>query len=224
MKDRQTDLSGQQAHIPVISPLLHWLAMPALVCLRSSFGYLYLRPKSIFLSFSFAFTLLFIVAWNEPALWAGFALPVCFAFAVSILYVLHLFTAVRKQVGGGAEHDTFSGNSHLGRIMSAFSPTRREDLELHLHLWIEPLLVLAAAFRVRVILREHFLATWLTIMAGALFAKELRNYWSEIRKKKRKGDMHSDTEEEADEHLEKPEPEMQRGVRKPKRKRSGSAN
>src|SRR5579871_4653038 len=120
MKDSQSDLSGQQAHIPVISPILHWVAMPALVCLRSGFGYLYLRPKSIFLSFSLAFTLLFIVAWNEPGIWGAFALPVTFAFVASLLYCIHLAIAVKQQVADDAEHDTYSGKSHLLRGVSTF--------------------------------------------------------------------------------------------------------
>jgi hypothetical protein len=221
MKDSQSDLSGQQAHIPVISPILHWVAMPALVCLRSGFGYLYLRPKSIFLSFSLAFTLLFIVAWNEPDIWATFALPVSFAFVASILYVTHLVIAVREQVADDAEHDTYSGRSHLLRAASIFRIEPSDRLEMHAHVWIEPLIVLIAAGFVR-LADQHLMSDWLALIALCLVAKEARNYWSEIRKRKRKADLHSDTEDDAEDHLEKPVQGPPKGTRKPKRKHTRS--
>ncbi len=132
MKDRQPDLVSQPGYIPVIGQLLHWLAMPAAVCLRSSFGYLFLRPRSIFLSFSLAFTLLFIVAWNEPGLWRNYAGVCSFALAVSWLYVFHLVAAVSKQINESAEHDLYSGVSHALRIVRALgSSVQQKPRNLH---------------------------------------------------------------------------------------------
>ena len=48
MKDAQIKRKAESAHIPVISPVLHVMVMPVLVLLRHDFGYLFLRPKSIF--------------------------------------------------------------------------------------------------------------------------------------------------------------------------------
>jgi len=222
MKDRQSDVSGQQAHIPFISPLLHWLAMPGVVCLRSSFGYLYLRPKSVFLACSFTLTVFFVIAWNEPAIWESFAIPLTFAFAASCLYVLHLAAAVITQASKTAEHDTYSGRSHLMRAALIFSPEANERFEMHLHIWLEPAILLIAAIIVKFWSGQAMLPVWLAVIALSLSAKEIRNYWSEIRKQKRKTDMLGDTEDDAEDLSDRPEVEAPKATRKPKQKHTRS--
>jgi len=217
MKDRQSDVSGQQAHIPFISPILHWLAMPGVVFLRSSFGYLYLRPKSVFLACSFTFTIFFIIAWNEPELWARAGAPMTFAFAASGLYVVHLMAAVRAQASRSGEHDTYSGKSHLLRLAQAISGEANTRFEMHLHLWIEPLIVLVAAVILKLSTGQLVFPLWLATIAFSLSAKEVRNYWSEIRKEKRKTDMLGDTKDDAEDLSDRPKPEAPKGTRKPKR-------
>src|SRR5258708_3262519 len=165
MKERQPDLGSQPGYIPVIGQLLHWIAMPAAVCLRSSFGYLFLRPRSIFLSFSLAFTLLFIVAWNEPALWRNYAAVCSFAFAVSCLYVMNLLTAFGKQVAETAEHDLYSGRSHVLRIVLGLGMPYSKSLEIYIKLWTEPAIFLVAAVATRLIARNGILSTWLAVIA-----------------------------------------------------------
>lgn len=218
MKDRQSDVSGQQAHIPFISPLLHWLAMPGVVWLRHSFGYLYLRPKSVFLASCITSTILFAIAWQEPALWMPAGIPLIFAVATSFFYVVHLCLAVIAQTSNTGEHDTYSGKSYLTRVARAFGAETAERFEMHLHLWIEPAILLLAAATIKITTGRAALPTWLTVIALALSAKELRNYWSEIRKHKRKADMLSETKDDAEDLSERPEVEAPKPTRKPRQK------
>jgi hypothetical protein len=218
MKDRQPDLVAQPGYIPVIGQLLHWIAMPAALCLRSSFGYLFLRPRSIFLSFSLAFTLLFIVAWNEPALWRNYAPACSFAFAVSCLYVLNLLAAFGKQVAETAGHDLYSGRSHVLRIARGLGIPYSASLEISIKLWIEPAIVLFAAGAARVIGRDAILANWLTAIAVCLWANEFRVYWYHLRRKKRQADLMADTKDEAEDHQDKPDVAPPKATKRPKQK------
>ena len=218
MKDRQPDLVSQPGYIPVIGQLLHWLAMPAAVCLRSSFGYLFLRPRSIFLSFSLAFTLLFIVAWNEPALWRNYGGVCSFAFAVSWLYVFQLIAAVSRQVNETAEHDLYSGVSHALRIARTFRIPYSRNLEVSIKLWLEPALFFAAAVVCRLVTGEGVFYYWLLVISLCLWANEFRVYWYHLRKKKRRGDLRLDTEEEAEDQQDKPDVAAPKATTKPKQK------
>jgi len=66
------------------------------------------------------------------------------------------------------------------------------------------------------------LPVWLAVIALSLSAKEIRNYWSEIRKQKRKTDMLGDTEDDAEDLSDRPEVEAPKATRKPKQKHTRS--
>ena len=57
--------------------------------------------------------------------------------------------------------------------------------------------VLVAAVAFRVLFSESYLSLWLFVTAAAMFAKEWLNYWFEVRRDKRKGQMVDEIELEA---------------------------
>ena len=72
MKDVQVPLAGGEQRIPILSPVFHCCAMTVIVFFRYSFGFEFLRPRSVFFAFSWAFVLFTVYAWNEPAVWAAY--------------------------------------------------------------------------------------------------------------------------------------------------------
>ena len=76
--------------IPVLSPALHCVAMTALVYLRTSFGYTFLRPKGIFFALSWALVLFDVAAWQEPQIWREYRAVCIFGAGAVTLYWTHL--------------------------------------------------------------------------------------------------------------------------------------
>lgn len=220
MKDKQVEPASTQSRIPVISAVLHCVSMPALVYLRSSFGYAYLGPKSVFFAFSWAFILFAIYAWNEPEIWRSYRAVWGFGVGAVALYWIHLFSAFGREFGQDSEHDTFSGRSHPLRLGALTRKGSASNLEATLHLWVEPAAILITAGALRLAAGEHRLSQWLVITAGCLWAKEIFNYWHRLRSRKRQRDIFVD----ADDGMEPPgtggpEVEMPKGTRKEKVKR-----
>ena len=197
MKDRQIALEGGEPRIPLISPALHCVAMTALVFLRSSFGYVYLRPKSVFLVFSWAFALFTIYAWNEPDVWRSYRAACLFGVAAIILYWLHLLTAVIGQWRGKGPHDRFSGISHVVPLMRRRGASPESELEKKLHLWGEPAAVLLAAAITRLFGETH-LSAWLLFVSLCFWCKEALNQWFQIRQTKRQKDIFDDASDTPD--------------------------
>lgn len=195
MKDRQVTSAGPQPRIPVISGILHWLAMPAIVLLRSRFGFAYLSPKSMFLACGWAATLFFIYAVVQPGAWLRFWAVASFAFGASVLYVIHLVSAFRRELDRKGNHDHFSGSSHLLRLPGLQDLRGREKPETMIHLWLEPFLVFVAAAVLRAFFREQLLSSWLLIVALAFWLKEFFNYWYLLRSDKKQEDIMDDAEE-----------------------------
>ena len=195
MKDRQVDQSGQQARIPLLSAALHCVAMTGIVFLRSSFGYLYLRSKSVFLVFSWAFVLFSIYAWYQPGVWRAYG-PVCvFGVAAVILYIVHLARAVVAQISKTAAHDQHSGTSHPVRLMRLLGKSPSPEFESKLHLWAEPGFILVAAGVLRFGFGEHHLSKWLFFVSVCLWLKEAINHWFTLRQRKRQEDIFDDAGE-----------------------------
>lgn len=195
MKDRQVITQGTPHSIPIISPLLHWLAMPAIVFLRSSFGYSFLSPKSVFLAFSWAALLFVIYTGIEPGAWRSNWALASFAGMASLLYILHLATAFARETQRKGKHDFYSGTSHLLRLPGFNQNRGNASFETMLHLWGEPLALFIAATALRGFLGEQRLSFWLVVVAAALWLKEFVNYWYSLRSEKKHEDIIEDAEE-----------------------------
>lgn len=184
MKDSQAkaDVPGS---IPILSPLLHHFSMPLLVFLRHSFGYAFLRSKSIFLSSIFACCLLSYIVWNEPALKSRFASLSCFLLTASALYMFHLLLSLSKNAGGRGEHDQDAGSSHLLSFLGS-SPSQKSHFLVHC--LAEPAIFILLA----VILPQSPLTTYFVFAGIALAWKELIRSWLSIRTKKRLQDSIGD--------------------------------
>ena len=105
MKDRQIQSTGAQPSVPILSPILHWLAMPAIVFLRSRFGFSFLSPKSVFFAFVWAHLLFSIYAWIEQGVWFKYWAVASFGLGAAALYLLHLMLAFSREVGRQGKHD-----------------------------------------------------------------------------------------------------------------------
>jgi hypothetical protein len=190
MKDRQVESVPMQTRIPVVSAVLHCVAMTAVVFLRSGFGYAYLRPKSIFFACSWAFALFCIYAWIEPGAWQHHA-PICiFGMASMGLYWLHLSVAFVSQLRGSATHDNDSGTPHILRIVN------HPRLQAAWVMWGEPVLLLAAALTCGLLGPAwKNLSTWFLTVSLCLGFKEFLNHWFRIRHEKIQGDNLDDAKE-----------------------------
>jgi hypothetical protein len=196
MKDIHSERSSP-GRIPILSPTVHCVAMTALVYLRSSFGFVFLRPKSVFFAFTWAFVLFDIVAWNEPGLWHQYRAVCIFGTGAAFLYWLHLSIAVSRELYRAGEHDLYSGTSHLRRLMPRGEQGSAAP-ERNLHLWGEPATVLVLAGTLRFAFAEHHLSTWLVFTAACMVCKEGMNYWFTVRRDKIKDDMIHDAKEQGD--------------------------
>ena len=219
MKDRQIQSTGAQPSVPLLSPILHWLAMPAILSLRSRFGFSFLSPKVVFLAFVWAQILFSIYAWIEQGAWIKYWAVAGFGLGAAALYLLHLLLAFSREVGRQGKHDFYSGTSHLLRL-PGFSQLRGNPRsELIVHLWIEPFLVLTAAAMLRAFFAEHRLSTWLLLVAAALWLKEFINFWYGIRSEKKHEDIIEDAEEKMPGSGAAEVPLPAAGTRKPRAKR-----
>jgi len=220
MKDAQVDQSGQFARIPFLSTALHCGAMTVLVFLRSSFGYLYLRPRSLLFGAGWTVILFTIYAANTPSVWRQYGAVCLFGVVATLFYASHLAFSMWQQTRDQGEHDQYSGTSHLSRLLKK-GGSETSKFEFHLHLWGEALLVVIVATMLRTAGVSR-LPTWLAFAAFCLFGAELTNYWLTIRRKKRQADMFADAEEVSEPAgggMDIPPP---KATRRPPRKRSGS--
>jgi hypothetical protein len=224
MKDRQIQSTGAQPSVPILSPILHWLAMPAIVFLRSRFGFSFLSPKSVFFAFVWAHLLFSIYAWIEQGVWFKYWAVASFGLGAAALYLLHLMLAFSREVGGQGKHDFYSGTSHLLRL-PGFSQLRGNPRsELMVHLWIEPFLALTSAAMLRAFFSEHRLSTWLVLVAVAMWLKEFINFWYGIRSEKKHEDILDDAEEKMPGSSSAEVPLPAAGTRKPRAKRAPNAS
>lgn len=194
MQDRQIEQTPAQARIPILSDVLHFVAMTVVVFLRSSFGYVYLRPKSVFFAFSWASLLFIYFAWHERSVWNSYWLACIYLSAAVVLYWTHLARASFSQLDGSGKHDHFSGTSHMLRLFRLLRKPVSKTTTMNLHLLGEPAAVLLAALSTRFIAADRHLSTWLFVAAPCLFLKEAQNYWSRLRQRKRQKDIFEDTE------------------------------
>jgi hypothetical protein len=185
MKDRQISRKSEGGSIPVVSPMLHLMSMPVLVVLRYQFGYLFLRPKSIFLSLIWATALYCVYSYYEPGRWKANALVSVFAVSASLAYLFHFAVSVYSQMGK-APHDQFAGRS----VFEFLGLHRRQ-----ISLWFEPILITLLALLLKLGAPANSLSTYLFLAAISLFAKESINRWFELRKVKQQTDAIDDTEE-----------------------------
>jgi hypothetical protein len=197
MKDSHGERSAP-GRIPVLSPVLHCIAMTALVYLRSSFGLTLFRPRSIFFAFSFAVGVLDYIAWNEPDIWREYRAACIFSAGAVTLYWLHFGITFFRELYRKSERDDYSGTSHALRLlrMLGFSGPKAE---MNLHLWIEPAIVLFTALALRVVFSERHLSAWLILVAPCMTLKEGLNYWTEIRRGKIAKDLNEEAEERGNE-------------------------
>lgn len=193
MKDSHGERSAP-GRIPVLSPVLHCVAMTALVYLRSSFGLTLFRPRSIFFAFSFAVGVLDYIAWHEPDIWREYRAACIFGAGAVTLYWLHFGITFFRELYRKSERDDYSGTSHALRLLRSlgFSGPKAE---MNLHLWVEPGIVLLSAVTLRVVFSERHLSTWLILVAPCMTLKEGLNYWTEIRRGKIAKDLNEEAEE-----------------------------
>ncbi len=195
MKDRQIHTAGPQPRIPIVSSVLHWLAVPAIVYLRSGFGFSFLSPKSVFLAFSWATVLFAIYTWLEEAAWQSYWALSSLGISAVILYVTHLIIAFTRETRRTGKHDFYSGTSHILRLPSLTQFRGIARIELAIQMWVEPFIVLVMATMLRGFFAEHFLSKWLLLVAIAMWGKEFINYWYQLRHRKKQEDVFSDAEE-----------------------------
>lgn len=225
MRDKQVPTPSGQPSIPVVSALLHCVSMTALVYLRSSFGFVYLRPKSIFVAFSWAFALFTVYAWNEPQAWRQYRLVCLFGLGSAALYWIHLLAAFVRELNRKGEHDQYSGKSHLVRMMGWVGKEPTSLFEMDLHLWAEPGAILFFAAVVRWIFGEPHLSSWLFFAAFCLWLKEALNYWHHLRQRKRQEDIFSETEDSVEPPTPNiPNAEPPKATRSPRVKRPRNAS
>ena len=191
MKDVQMPLAGGEQRIPILSPVFHCCAMTVLVFFRSSFGFSFLRPRSVFFVFSWAFLLFTIYAWNEPAVWSAYRPACIFGIAAAALYWTHLGFAFANEWGDDWRHDRHSGNSHILWILRLAGVPATDRLEGNIHLWAEPSLVLLCAAALRLCSEVH-LSGWLFFAAACFWCKEVLNRWFGRRYHKKQKDILDD--------------------------------
>lgn len=192
MKDRQTQAAPPPNQIPFISTVLHCVSMTVAVFLRRSFGYAYLRPRSLFFAFIWAFGLFTIYAWNEKTVWPTYGSICIFGILASALYLIHLALAFTSEFRRKGEHDHYSGTPNLRLLRQA---STQEGQALVWKLWLEPTVVILTATVLSAIQGRSPLSTWLYWAGFSLFAKELLNYWSLLRQQKRQADALDDAGE-----------------------------
>ncbi len=196
MKDQQIAATSTEPRIFLVSPVLHCVSMTSLVYLRSSFGFGYLRPKSIFFAFSWAFVLFAIYAWLDANAWREYRAALRFGIGATVLYWLHLATAFRREWSEAAAHDNFSGVSHLERLPRRPKNFEHAVGEERIRLWGEPLITIAVALFIHVAFQERHLSQWLTLTGFCLWIKEALNRWFRIRRSKRCRDILEDAEDD----------------------------
>ena len=196
--------------IPVLSPALHCVAMTALVYLRTSFGYTFLRPKGIFFALSWAFVLFDIAAWQEPQIWREYRAVCIFGAGAVTLYWTHLLLTFSSEWRKKADEDHYPGTSHTKRLARRFGfPAIAEET---LHFWIEPGTVLLVSSILRFALGERHLSAWLVFVALCMVGREAINHWTAVRREKagregmRKAEQQGETFSDDSGRPEQPKP------------------
>lgn len=198
MKDSQLPPTSAEPRIFLVSQVLHCVSMTALVYLRSNFGFGYLQPKSVFIAFSWAFTLYAIYAWVECDVWREHRAVLWFGAGTMILYWLHLFHTVHREWRGKAEHDNFAGVPSMQSIMKRFDALASARFNRQWRLWGEPTAAFVAGLCFYLIENERHLSTWLALTACCMWAKEIINLWFHIRRQKKRKDIIEDATEAFD--------------------------
>lgn len=198
MKDRQAPSKPPPLRIPILSAVLHCVSMTVIVFFRSSFGYAYLSPKSVFFAFSWAFTLFCIYAWHAPGAWPRYWLLCLSGLAAIILYVTHLITAFSRELYRTGAHDHDSGTPHALRLLRRAGKAASPAFRRNWHLWVEPGVVLLASLVLRYGVGERPLSLWLFMAAPCLWLKEALNAWYFVRHRK----LHEDSREDAEDLFE----------------------
>lgn len=191
MKDRHIKAEDTSGYLPIISPILHFISMTGVVFLRTNFGYVYLRPKSIFLSLGWAQLLFAIYVCLEPGMLPKYGWGALFGAAAFVLYAIHLGNSVFRQVLRNGAHDKDSGHPHL----MDFVPKNKKVPVTLIKLWVEPGMILVASIIIRKVAADSWLPNWLVLVALSLWFKEFVNYWCQLRQGKVHDDMVKDTEE-----------------------------
>lgn len=191
MKDRQAASAGALARVPVLSPVIHWMALPVILFLRSGFGFSFLGSKAVFLSCILPVTLFFVYARTEPGAWGKWWAISSFGIAAAILYVTHLSIALVREQKRTGKHDHDAGTPHLLRLLGDENQ-HLPRLDLAVHLWFEPALVLLAALLLRVMFDERPLSAWLIFVAPVLWLKSFINWWYGVRSEKKHADIMDD--------------------------------
>ena len=195
MKDKQIAPVSVEPHVVLLSPVLHCVSMTALVFLRSSFGYAFLRPKSFFFAASWAFVLYAAYAWIDSATWYGHQPLLWFGVAAVFLYWFHFSVTVSREWRATGRHDNDSGTSHGMFFLRSFGRSLSSKLERRICLWMEPGGVFCVALSLRVG-GERFLSAWLLFTAGCMWVKEILNRWFSIRRHKRGKNLGEDCSDE----------------------------
>ncbi|MCW0219391.1 MAG: hypothetical protein OJI67_13785 [Prosthecobacter sp.] len=203
--------------------------MTVLVFLRSSFGYSYLRPKSVFFAFSWAFVLFFVYARYEKEVWAEYGLMCLYGAAAVALYLIHLLTAFFRELFRDGTHDHDSGTPHTLRLLRALGRPGTARFEMLWHIWVEPAFVFFAGLFLGVIVKERHLSYWLVLTAPCLSVKEVLNYWFQVRQKKRHQDSRDDAEDIFDDQpttsaTEAPKPVGKAKIKRARASRTSAAN
>lgn len=198
MKDRQAPQTVTQPRIPLISALVHCLSMPVTVYLRSGFGYAYLRPRSIFIAFTWAMLLFALYARIEPGAWEQHAAFCLFGIGAACLYFTHLLVAFVSELRGNATHDHDSGVPHLIRLLRLTGSIPHPRFRSLWVIWVEPALVALAALAAYLGFHSSGLSALLLLSAGSLWIKEALNFWLQLRQRKRQRDAMEDAEDSFD--------------------------
>lgn len=194
MKDRQVESTPAQLRIPFLSAALHLVSMTAIVFLRYSFGYAYLRPKAVFFAFSWAFSLFSIFAWQEKTVWASNRALCIFGMAAVLLYWSHLTVSYVRELCGTGKHDNDSGTPIPFGLPFLRLQDPGPEAFLKWKMLAEPAIILVAA-SVLYLTGERPLSKWLVFAGVSLAIKEYLNLWFVLRQKKRQKDSFEDAAE-----------------------------
>ncbi len=214
MKDKQAPTASATYSIPLLSPLLHHLAMPVIVFWRYHFGFSYLGRKRIFLASIWACMLLTYIVWNTPDLKDKYGSLAVFFCMSSALYLFHLVSSFRGELSKSGKHDQYSGDSHLSRLWIVFL-ARKKHL---IHCAVEPIFTCIIGIILTQTKASQALGKFLIFVAVCLLVKESLNAWLTLRRGKRHSDLTSDITEEYPE-ANSEVPPIGTTTRRPKTKR-----
>ncbi len=225
MIDRQVTASSAEPRIFLVSSILHCVSLTVLVYLRSSFGFGFLRPKSVFFAFSWAFVLYAIYARIDGLAWREHHTLILFGAGTVILYWIHLLVAFIREWRESGEHEQYSGLPHAVCLIRRGRATPNPAFERIWRLWGEPTLVFSFALAMRFIGGGQGLSRWLLVVATCLWSKEALNCWFQLRGRKRQSDLFTDTENAVDPSpTTNPASEPPLATRKTRVKRSRNTN